>query len=299
MTIASARPALIAALLLATLLPAAAGVQLKVKSFPISSVRLGDGPFKHAEDMNKCYLLALDADRLAAPYLKAVGLTPKADNYPNWENSGLDGHTGGHYLSALSFMYASTGDARIKERLDYMLAELKRAQDASPSGYLCGTPGGEAMWREIASGNIQARPFELNNHWVPLYNIHKIYAGLRDAYLHAGSETAKDMLVRLTDWMMNIVGRLSDEQIQDMLRSEHGGLNEVFADVADIAGNRQYLALARRFSHLQILQPLLNGEDRLTTPTRKYRKSSASNALPTSTTTTIGAMPPTFSGIPS
>jgi DUF1680 family protein len=260
------RSLIAAAFILATLLPATAatGLQVKVKSFPVSSVRLGDSPFKHAQEMNKCYLLALDADRLAAPYLKGAGLTPKASNYPNWENSGLDGHTGGHYLSALSFMYASTGDARIKERLDYMLAELKRAQDASPRGYLCGTPGGETMWNEIAAGNIQARPFELNNHWVPLYNIHKTYAGLRDAYLHAGCETAKDMLVRLTDWMINIVSQLSDEQMQDILRSEHGGLNEVFADVAHITSNRQYLQLAKRFSHQAILQPLLNREDNLT-----------------------------------
>ena len=35
------------------------------------------------------------------------------------------------------------------------------------------------------------------------------------------------MLIKLTDWMANEVSDLSDEQIQDMLRSEHGGLNEV------------------------------------------------------------------------
>ncbi|MDR0961214.1 MAG: glycoside hydrolase family 127 protein [Mediterranea sp.] len=245
-------------------LPVSGQTQQRIESFPLSQVRLTDSPFRHAQQADICYLLGLDADRLAAPYLKGGGLTPKAENYPNWENTGLDGHIGGHYLSALAYMYASTGDARIKERLDYMLAELKRAQDASGDGYLCGTPGGEAIWKEIQAGNIRAQAFSLNDHWVPLYNIHKTYAGLRDAYLMAGSETAKEMLVKLTDWMISITDKLTDAQMQDMLRSEHGGLNEVFADVADITGDKRYLQLAHRFSHQLVLQPLLNGEDKLT-----------------------------------
>ncbi|MDR1004912.1 MAG: glycoside hydrolase family 127 protein [Prevotellaceae bacterium] len=245
-------------------LPVGGQTQQTVESFPLSQIRLTDSPFYHAQQMDMCYLLGLDADRLAAPYLKGAGIQPKAENYPNWENTGLDGHIGGHYLSALAYMYASTGDARIKERLDYMLSELKRAQDASGDGYLCGTPGGEAIWKEIRAGNIRAQAFSLNDRWVPLYNIHKTYAGLRDAYLETGSETAKQMLVKLTDWMIGITANLTDEQMQDMLRSDHGGLNEVFADVAAITNDDRYLKLAHRFSHQLVLQPLLNGEDKLT-----------------------------------
>ncbi|WP_321335148.1 glycoside hydrolase family 127 protein [uncultured Bacteroides sp.] len=241
-----------------------AQVQEQVEAFPLSKVRLLDSPFKHAEDLDIDYLLALNADRLLAPYLKEAGLTPKAPNYTNWENTGLDGHIGGHYLSALSAMYASTGDVRVKKRLDYMLNELKRCQDASGDGYLCGVPGGKAMWQEISKGDIRASSFELNGKWVPLYNIHKIYEGLLDAYLRAGSAEARDMLIKLTDWMSNIVSGLSDEQVQEMLRSEHGGLNEIFADVAAITGNNNYLKLAHRFSHNEILQPLLQQKDQLT-----------------------------------
>lgn len=236
----------------------------KVESFPISQVRLASGPFKHAEDMDIRYLLGLDPDRLLAPYLKEAGLPPKAENYPNWENTGLDGHIGGHYLSALSFMYAATSNQEIKSRLDYMLSELKRCQDAAPDGYLSGVPNGRKIWKEIEDGNIQASGFALNDGWVPLYNIHKIYAGLRDAYLQTGNETAKEMLVKLTDWMLRLVSCLSDEQLQDMLRSEHGGLNETFADVAAITGDERYLKLAHRFSHQLVLQPLLQQEDKLT-----------------------------------
>lgn len=236
----------------------------KINTFPVSDVRLTSGMFKHAEDLDICYLMGLNPDRLLAPYMKEAGLKPKAENYPNWENTGLDGHIGGHYLSALSYMYASTGNEEIGKRLDYFLSELKRCQDASGNGYLCGVPDGKTIWNEIKEGKINANPFGLNDRWVPLYNIHKTYAGLRDAYLVAGKEEAKGMLVALTDWMMDIVSGLTDEQIQDMLRSEHGGLNEVFADVYAITGDEKYLELAKRFSHRFILDPLVEKKDMLT-----------------------------------
>lgn len=243
---------------------AEAGLPQKINTFPVSDVRLTSGMFKHAEDLDICYLIGLNPDRLLAPYMKEAGLKPKAENYPNWENTGLDGHIGGHYLSALSYMYASTGNEEIGKRLDYFLSELKRCQDASGNGYLCGVPDGKTIWNEIKEGKINANPFGLNDRWVPLYNIHKTYAGLRDAYLVAGKEEAKGMLVALTDWMMNIVSGLTDEQIQDMLRSEHGGLNEVFADVYAITGDEKYLELAKRFSHRFILDPLVEKKDMLT-----------------------------------
>lgn len=236
----------------------------KVETFSLQDVRLLDSPFKHAEDLDKQYLLELKADRLLSPFLRESGLTPKAESYTNWENTGLDGHIGGHYLSALSLMYASTGDKQIKERLDYMVSELKRCQDANGNGYIGGVPRGKAIWEEVANGNIRAGGFDLNGKWVPLYNIHKTYAGLRDAYLYANNDMAKEMLIKMTDWAINLVSKLSEEQIQDMLRSEHGGLNETFADVAAITGDKKYLILAHQFSHQLVLNPLLNHEDKLT-----------------------------------
>ena len=257
---------LVGLLFLAALNPTTALAQTepKVEYFDISDVRLTRSAFKHAEDMDIQYLLALNPDRLLAPYLKGAGLEPKADNYPNWENTGLDGHIGGHYLSALSFMYAATGNEEIGRRLDYVLSEMKRCQDTAGDGYLCGVPDGRKMWKEIEQGNVRAATFGLNDRWVPLYNIHKTYAGLRDAYLVAHREEAKDMLIKLTDWMERTTANLTDEQMQDMLRSEHGGLNETFADVAAITGNKRYLKLAHRFSHEIILNPLLKQEDKLT-----------------------------------
>ncbi|WP_294271655.1 glycoside hydrolase family 127 protein [uncultured Chryseobacterium sp.] len=236
----------------------------QVSYFPLNTVQLTESVFNKAMQADKGYIMAMEPDRLLAPYLKEAGLSAKAVNYPNWENTGLDGHIGGHYLSALALMYASTGDAKVKQRLDYMIDELERCQKASGNGYVSGVPNGKKIWNEIAQGNIRASGFGLNDRWVPLYNIHKTYSGLRDAYWYAGSEKAKEMLIRLTDWMANEVSGLSDEQIQDMLRSEHGGLNEVFADVYNITKNKKYLQLAHRFSHQAILNPLLNSEDKLT-----------------------------------
>jgi uncharacterized protein len=160
------------------------------------------------------YMLALDPDRLLAPYQKEAGLLPKKENYGNWENTGLDGHIGGHYLSALTFMYATTNDAQLNKRLDYMLSELKRCQDKIGSGYLGGTPGGTAMWKDISQGKIISDTFALNVKWVPLYNLHKLLAGLRDAYMIAGKTGAKEILITLTDYIDKVSRNLSDEQKQ-------------------------------------------------------------------------------------
>jgi DUF1680 family protein len=243
--------------------PCCVMAQSGLQAFPLQQVQLLPGVFKEAQQTDMRYMLSLDVDRLLAPYLKEAGLQPKKDNYGNWENTGLDGHIGGHYLSALSFMYASTGDTRLSTRLDYMLTELKRSQDKIGSGYLGGTPGGVQLWKDIAAGKIASDTFALNKKWVPLYNLHKLLAGLRDAYLVAGNAEARQILIRLTDYIEKVSKGLSDEQIQLMLVSEHGGLNEVFADVAAFTGDQKYTKLARRFSHRQLLDPMKAQQDNM------------------------------------
>lgn len=238
--------------------------QERLQEFPLTAVQLLESPFYRAQNTDLEYILEMDVDRLLAPYLIDAGLEPKAPRYGNWENTGLDGHIGGHYLSALSMMYASTGNPEMKRRMDYMIDELWKCQQKNGNGYIGGVPNGKEVWDAIQQGNINAGNFSLNDRWVPLYNIHKIYAGLRDAYLHGGSDKARVMLIALTDWMIDITRDLSEEQLQEMLRSEHGGLNEVFADVADLTDDEKYLQLAKRFSHQQILSPLLQGDDELT-----------------------------------
>src|ERR1041385_1360233 len=84
-----------------------------LSAFPLSSVELLNSPFKEAQQTDLQYLLQLDPDRLLAPFLKEAGIPPIKENYGNWESIGLDGHTGGHYLSALANMYAATGNKEV------------------------------------------------------------------------------------------------------------------------------------------------------------------------------------------
>ncbi|MDR7270711.1 DUF1680 family protein [Pelomonas saccharophila] len=240
------------------------GAGAATQGFPLDRVRLLDGPFLEAQTTDLHYLMALDPERLLAPFRREAGLPVPVPSYGNWESSGLDGHMGGHYVSALALMYASTGDAEVKRRLDYVIAELKRCQDQLGTGYIGGIPDGAKAWSEIAAGQLKVDSFSVNGRWVPWYNLHKLFAGLRDAWIHAGNADAKAMLVRMSDWALRLTTPLSDAQMQDMLRSEHGGMNEVLADVAEMTGDLRYLALARRFSHQAILQPLAAGQDKLT-----------------------------------
>jgi len=243
---------------------AGTGASAGTQPFALDRVRLLEGPFLDAQTTDLHYLLALDQERLLAPFRREAGLPVPTPAYGNWESSGLDGHIGGHYLSALSLMWASTGDAEVKRRLDAFVAELKRCQDAIGTGYLGGIPEGDKAWSQVRAGQLQVDNFSVNGRWVPWYNLHKLFAGLRDAWVHAGNADAKAMLVRLADWAQQLTAPLTDAQMQDMLRSEHGGMNEVLVDVAAMTGDTRYLALARRFSHQALLQPLAEGRDALT-----------------------------------
>jgi uncharacterized protein len=243
---------------------AALGAAAPAELFPLSAVRLLDGPFRHAQQLNAVYLLRHDADRLLAPYRREAGLPPKAAAYPNWESSGLDGHTLGHYLTALAQEVATTHSPEARERLNYVVAELAACQAAHGNGYVGPIPNSSALWSEVQAGQLRVEPFSVNGRWVPWYNLHKLFAGLRDAWWLTGHEPARDVLVGLSDWCEHVTGQLSDEQMQDLLRAEHGGMNEVLADVAAITGDARYLRLARRFSHRAVLEPLRRQEDRLT-----------------------------------
>jgi DUF1680 family protein len=232
--------------------------------FPLSAVRLGPSPFLEAQQTDLRYILSLEVDRLLAPFLREAGLPLKKPTYGNWESTGLDGHMGGHYLTALALMLAATGDKQIEQRLKYFVVELKRCQQANGNGYIGGIPGGAAAWQDIANGKLHADNFSVNGKWVPWYNLHKTYAGLRDAYLYANNADARAMLIALCDWTIGLTAQLNEEQMQSMLRSEHGGMNEVLADVYQMTGQQKYMDLAIRFSHQAILRPLEAGKDQLT-----------------------------------
>lgn len=230
--------------------------------FPLGDVKLLDGPFKQRMDLNGKTLLAYDVDRLMQPYLKEAGLTAKGAAFPNW--AGLDGHVGGHYLSALAMHYAATKDAQIKTRMDYVVSELKRAQDqngkdANFVGYLSGVPNGKAMWLKFKGGDAGAQ----NGYWVPWYNIHKTYAGLRDAWVYAGDETSKAMFLKLCDWGITITNGLTDAKMESMMGTEYGGMNEVYADAYSMTKDVKYLNAAKKWSHKWLLNAMSANSDNL------------------------------------
>jgi uncharacterized protein len=242
--------------------------QAQLSYFPLQQVQLTSGPFAHAQQLNVRYLLALEPDRLLAPYLREAGLVTKAKSYGNWESSGLDGHIGGHYLSALSLAVAATGDVELQRRLRYMLSELRRAQlqlsmDPLLKGYLGGVPQSRQLWAKIQQGDIRAELFSLNQSWVPLYNLHKVFAGLHDAYQFGGEPLAKTMLLDYGDWLKRLVAKLTAAQIQQILIAEPGGNNESLVDLYQLSGDKTYLELAKQFSQQALLQPLLKQQDAL------------------------------------
>ena len=229
--------------------------------FPLGDITLLDGPLKHARDLNVQVLLKYDCDRMLAPYRKEAGLQPRKPSYPNWD--GLDGHVGGHYLSALA-INAATGNEECRKRMEYMISELQLVLDANNQrpeawchNYIGGVPNSAKMWTAFSKGDFG--PYF--GTWAPFYNIHKMYAGLRDAWLYCGNEQAKNLFLKFCDWAVDITRDLNDEQMEKMLGNEHGGMNEVLADAYAITGEQKYLNCARRFSHKLLLVPMEEGKD--------------------------------------
>ncbi len=235
------------------------------RPLPLSAVRLTGGPLKHAQDLDAAYLLKLEPDRMMAYYRKRAGLEPKAQGYGGWDGDGrnLTGHIAGHYLSAVSLMYAATGDARFKERADYIVKELKEVQDKNGDGYLSALEGGREKFNEVAGGNIRSSFFDLNGLWSPWYTLHKTFAGLRDAYRYAGNRTALDVETKFATWAEGILMKLDEAQTQRMLNTEFGGMNEVLADLYADTGDKRWLNLSHHFDHHAVIDPLARHEDRL------------------------------------
>ena len=234
---------------------------LYANEFPLGDVTLLEGPLKHARDLNIKTLLKYDCDRLLAPYRKEAGLEPKAKTYPNWD--GLDGHVGGHYLTAMA-INAATGDEECRRRMEYMISEIAECAAANRKnhpewgiGYMGGMPNSANIWSGFKNGDFRV----YSGSWAPFYNLHKMYAGLRDAWVYCGNEQAKNLFLEFCDWAVNITSKLTDQQMEQMLGNEHGGMNEVIADAYAITGEKKYLECARRFSHKRLLTPLSQRQD--------------------------------------
>ena len=264
---------------------AAAGVSPIIpelaRPLPLSAVRLTGGPLKHAQELDAEYLLKLDPDRMLFYLRQRAGLEPKATSgYGGWDGGGrqLTGHICGHYLSAISLMWAATGDPRFKERADYIVQQLKEIQDKQGDGYLGALMGnarpgprgngqraelldGKILFAQLAEGTIRSGGFDLNGMWSPWYVEHKIFAGLRDAYRLTGNRMALEVEIKFAEWADGILSKLTEAQIQRMLATEFGGMDEIMIDLYADTGDRRWLKAADYFEHHAIIDPLARDED--------------------------------------
>ncbi|MGD0573464.1 MAG: beta-L-arabinofuranosidase domain-containing protein, partial [Sedimentisphaerales bacterium] len=74
----------------------------KAEPFALEDVRLLEGPFQHAMELDHKYLLSLDADRLLHSFRLNAGLVSNAKPYGGWMTPGRVSCAEfvGHYLSA-------------------------------------------------------------------------------------------------------------------------------------------------------------------------------------------------------
>jgi DUF1680 family protein len=228
--------------------------------FRLTEVHLKPGPFLDAQQRDAAYLLRLEPDRMLANFRSNAGLQPKAAVYGGWESVEpwvwirCHGHTLGHYLTAASCMYESTEDARFADRVAYIVVELMHCQKKT-GGWLTAFPDGVAPLTDSLAGKEFAG--------VPWYTTHKVLAGLRDAWIHTGLKNALDVAVAFADWIDRACAEVPDDRFQKMLDREHGGMNEVLADLSALTGDEKYQRLAMRFCHRALLDPLARGEDKL------------------------------------
>jgi uncharacterized protein len=223
-------------------------VRLKAHAFSLRDVSLLAGsPFANAQSKDSTYLLLLDPDRLLNRFLRNAGLPEKGEVYGGWESEGLSGHSLGHYLSACAMFYAGTGNAEFKKRVEYIVDQLAQCQAARKSGYVGAIPNEDSIFGRVAHGDIRSSGFDLNGGWSPWYTVHKVMAGLVDAYLYCDNTLALNVVLGMADWVEATIGNLTEEQRLKMLNCEYGGMNDVLANIYAITGNRKYLDLSLKF----------------------------------------------------
>jgi DUF1680 family protein len=200
------------------------------------------------------YMLRLEPDRLLHTFRVTAGLPSSAQPYGGWEkpDGELRGHSVGHYLSACAFMYAMTGDAKIKANADYVVAELAKCQKVlGPSGYLSAYP--EEFFDRV---------FSVRRVWAPFYTLHKIMAGLVDMYEQTGNAQALETVEKMAHWVKSRTGRSDEGHMEIVLNhTEQGGMNEVLTNIFSLAGNPEYLETARRFDEKHYTVPLSEHRD--------------------------------------
>lgn len=236
------------------------------------NITLLNSVFSQSEKIGREYLDGVDIDRLLSPIFEAHNMPApnNAKRYGGWERKSannwekspetfsLAGHSLGHFLSAFSECYAKSGDENLKQKILYIVSQLESVQSNAKSGYIGGCK--ENCFTELFDKNLTSWA---EGYWVPWYNLHKIFKGLTDAYSVTEDQTVLRVLLRFADWACDGLSDFSDEDFEKMLEYEHGGMNEVFANLYRITKNEKYLYFAEKFTHKKLFRFLLKGEDKL------------------------------------
>lgn len=236
------------------------------------NITLLNSVFSQSEKIGREYLDGVDIDRLLSPIFEAHNMPApnNAKRYGGWERKSannwemspetfsLAGHSLGHFLSAISECYAKSGDKKLKQKILYIVSQLESVQSNAKSGYIGGCK--ENCFTELFDKNLTSWA---EGYWVPWYNLHKIFKGLTDAYSVTEDQIVLRVLLRFADWACDGLSDFSDEDFEKMLEYEHGGMNEVFANLYRITKNEKYLYFAEKFTHKKLFRFLLKGEDKL------------------------------------
>lgn len=242
--------------------PARSDIGVSAYAFDLGQVRLTTSRWLDNQNRTLAYLRFVDVDRLLYNFRANHGLpTNGAAATGGWDAPTFPfrTHMQGHLLTAWAQAYAVLGDTTCRDRANYMVAEMAKCQANNTAagftaGYLSGFP--ESDFNSLESGT-------LGNGNVPYYCIHKTLAGLLDVWRYIGNTQARDVLLALTGWVDRRTGQLSYSQMQSLMNTEFGGMNEVLADIYQQTGDGRWLTVAQRFDHAAVFDPLASNQDQL------------------------------------
>ena len=259
--------------------------------FDLSDISLDGDDTIYTENKDRAmeYLKLMDADRMLYNFRATFGQDTKgAQALTGWdEPTGLlRGHSTGHFLSALAQAYASSGDEAYKEKLDYMIHELRELQKLSkgkPQDFQTAcTPSSAAQskwstdpstWGEGFISAYSPDQFALLEQytpyatiWAPYYTLHKLLAGFIDSYNYAGNEEGLEIAEDLGTWVYERLSNCTTEEQRAHMWSmyiagEYGGMNESLARLYEITGEEKYLEAAKMFDNKDFFDGLANNVD--------------------------------------
>ncbi len=221
-----------------------------LEEFLMQNVTLLDKYEQNAFQKEVEYLKSLEPDRLMRGFGDISGRKINAEKYGGWETSAIQGHTLGHYLTAVSQAYATSKDEELKKITDYMISVLKGCQ--LKNGYLHAIP--ESHYDKIESGNTSGT-------WVPWYSMHKILAGVVDVYALTGNKDALKIASKLGDWVYSRTSKWTPEMQQTVLNVEYGGMNDCLYNLYKHTKSEKHLSAAHSFDEMSLFEPLYNGKD--------------------------------------